>query len=145
MTFGSGIIDSMADERLVAGVDLGGTKILTLIMDASMREVGRDNRPSEAADGGPDAVIGHMADSVRAAAKGRDIAFVGISSAGPVDLRRGLVTEPPNLKGWHDVPLGQRLQDALGIPTAMQHDAKAGAMAEHRLGAGKGTQHMVYL
>ena len=134
----------MPDERLVAGVDLGGTKVLTLITDSSMKEVGRDQRTSDAS-GGPDVTIGQMADSVRAAANGREIAIVGISTAGPVDLRRGLVTEPPNLHGWHNVPIAERLQDLLKIECVMQHDANCGAISELRLGAGKGTRHMVYI
>jgi glucokinase len=136
----------MSDESaLVAGVDLGGTKILTLVVDGSMHEVARDQRPSEGHEGGPDVVIQHMADSVKAASVGRSIEVVGISTAGPVDLVRGVVTEPPNLRGWQDVALAKRLEEATGIPCVMQHDGKCGAIAEYRLGVGRGTQHMIYV
>ena len=135
----------MSDDRLVAGVDLGGTKILTLIFDANHRVVGRDQRPTDDEDGGPEAVMQRMAASVVAAAQGRQLSGVGISAAGPVDLRRGVVTTPPNLKGWLDVPLQSRLSELLNLPCTLSHDADCGAVAEHRLGAGQGADNLIYV
>lgn len=135
----------MSDERLVAGVDLGGTKILTLVFDAQNQAVGRDQRPTDDEDGGPEAVMQRMAASVVAAAAGRRLSGVGISAAGPVDLRRGVVTTPPNLKGWKDVPLQSRLSELLGLPCTLSHDADCGAVAEHRLGAGRGASNLIYV
>jgi glucokinase len=135
----------MSDEGLVAGVDVGGTKILTLILDAQHRIVGRDLRATDDEDGDPEAVMRRMAESVRAATDGKPLSGVGISAAGPVDLRRGVVTTPPNLKGWIDVPLQARLSNLLGLPCALSHDADCGAVAEHRLGAGKGADNLIYV
>src|SRR5215213_7090584 len=135
----------MTDERLVAGVDLGGTKILTLIFDASNQVVARDQRPTDDEDGGPEAVMQRMAASVKDAAQGRALSGVGISAAGPVDLRRGVVTTPPNLKGWRDVPLQSRIGELLGLPCRLAHDADCGAVAEHRLGAGQGASSLIYV
>jgi glucokinase len=135
----------MSDQRLVAGIDLGGTKILTLIFDAQHNVVGRDQRPTDDEDGGPEAVMQRMAASVRAAAGGRALSGVGISAAGPVDLKRGVVTTPPNLKGWQDVPLQSRLSELLGLPATLSHDADCGAVAEHRLGAGQGADNLIYV
>src|SRR4051794_39556353 len=135
----------MTDERLVAGVDVGGTKILTLILDAQHGVVSRDQRATDDEDGGPEAVMQRMAASVRAAADGKTVSGVGISAAGPVDLKRGAVTTPPNLQGWHDVPLQARLSELLGLPCALSHDADCGAVAEHRLGAGQGADNLIYV
>src|SRR5215218_9157730 len=76
-------LEAMSDERLVAGVDLGGTKILTLIFDASHQVVARDQRPTDDEDGGPEAVMQRMAASVREAAGSRMLSGIGISAAGP--------------------------------------------------------------
>src|SRR3954452_25410909 len=135
----------MTDERLVAGVDLGGTKILTLIFNARHEVVGRDQRPTDDEDGGPEAVMQRMAMSVVAAAGVRTLSGVGISAAGPVDLKRGVVTTPPNLKGWLDVPLQTRLGELLSLPCTLSHDADCGAVAEHRLGAGQGASNLIYV
>jgi glucokinase len=126
----------------VIGLDLGGTKILSLCLDRDMNVVGRDRRETEAEEG-PEKVIARMAESVRAAADDRPLRAVGVSAPGPSDPSRGIVTTPPNLPGWHDVPLAKLISERLGLPAWIENDANAGALAEFRLGAGRGTQHMV--
>jgi len=128
----------------VIGVDLGGTKILSVCLDASLQRVGEDRRPTEAT-AGPEAVIGRMAESVRAAAGKLQVSAVGVSTPGPSDPERGIVTTPPNLPGWRNVPLARLLGEALGLPAWIENDANAAALAEHRLGAGRGSKHMVFV
>lgn len=70
---------------------------------------------------------------------------VGISCGGPLDSRRGVVMSPPNLPGWDNIPIVQMVQDACGIPAALQNDANACALAEWKYGAGRGTRNMVFL
>jgi glucokinase len=126
----------------IAGIDLGGTKILSVCLDPSDAVVGRDYRETLAIEG-PDAVIARMAESARAAADGRSLRAAGISTPGPVDLKRGLVTTPPNLPGWQDVALGYLIAQRLGVPAWIENDANAAALAEQRLGAGEGSNHML--
>ena len=70
---------------------------------------------------------------------------IGISCGGPLDSKRGLVLSPPNLLGWDHVEIVKFFQDATGLPTFLCNDANAGALAEWRMGAGKGTQNMVFM
>ena len=70
---------------------------------------------------------------------------VGISCGGPLDSRRGVVMSPPNLPGWDNIPIVRMVQDACGIPAALQNDANACALAEWKYGAGRGTNNMVFL
>ncbi len=126
----------------VVGIDLGGTKILSVCLDASLNVAGRDFRETQAADG-VDAVIARMVESARTAADGRILRAIGVSAPGPLDLGRGVVTEAPNLPGWIDIPLQQRIRDLSGLPAWIENDANAGAVAEHRVGAGRGSQHMI--
>ena len=70
---------------------------------------------------------------------------IGISCGGPLDSKRGLVLSPPNLLGWDHVEIVKFFRDATGIPTYLCNDANAGALAEWRMGAGKGTQNMVFM
>jgi glucokinase len=132
-------------DEYVAGVDLGATKILSVVLDAQHRVVGEDTRLTQAASGGPEAVIERMVASVKTAAAGRKLRGAGISAAGPADLVRGIVTTPPNLPGWHDVPLARLVSEALGLPAVLENDANAAAVAEHRLGAGRGARHIVLI
>lgn len=131
---------------LVGAVDLGGTKILSLVVDGAGRVRGEDLRPTEAA-GGPDAVLGRIHDSLRAAlaAAGANLRAVGIAAPGPIDAERGVVVEAPNLPGWRNVPVVERLAAMAGCPVVLENDANAAAVGEFTAGAGRGTRHLVYL
>src|SRR5579883_2574637 len=135
--------------RLVGAVDLGGTKIFAAIVDEHGRIVASERRPTEAALG-PDAVIERMVEALRTAAASADLRTealhaIGVAAAGPVDAKRGMVTNPPNLPGWVEVPLVARVHAALGLPTVLENDANASAVGEHAFGAGRGADDMVYL
>lgn len=70
---------------------------------------------------------------------------IGISCGGPLSSKEGLILSPPNLIGWDSVPVVAYFQKATGLPTFLCNDANAGALAEWRMGAGKGTQNMVFM
>jgi glucokinase len=55
-----------------------------------------------------------------------------------MDLKAGLITEPPNLKPWKNVPVLQHIRQTFDKPTAFQNDANAAAYGELWLGAGRG-------
>ncbi|NIN70289.1 MAG: ROK family protein [Anaerolineae bacterium] len=138
-----------ATKNLYLGIDLGGTKIITAIVDGRGRIVARDYRETEAQDG-PTAVLGQMTEAAssviaESGVNSAGITGVGIAAPGPIDAHSGVVTAPPNLPGWKDVPLKQLIKDRLGLPTALENDANAAALAEHRFGAGRGTKHMIYV
>jgi glucokinase len=126
----------------VIGLDLGGTKILSLCVDRDLNVVDEDRRETGAEDG-PDALIGRMVESARSAAGAHKILAVGISTPGPTRTKDGIVTTPPNLPGWHDVPLAKLISERMGLPAWIENDVNAGALAEHRIGAGRGTKHLV--
>ncbi len=132
------------DSGFVVGLDLGGTKILSVCLDASLSVVGRDYRETKAEDG-PEAVIARMVKSVLAASEGRVLRAIGVSAPGPLDIARGIVTEAPNLPGWINIPLQQRIRELLALPAWIENDANAAALAENRLGAGRGSRHMVLI
>jgi glucokinase len=77
--------------------------------------------------------------------KATDIASIGISCGGPLDSKRGIVMSPPNLPGWDEVHIVDFFETQFSIPTAVQNDANACALAEWKFGAGRGTQNMVFL
>ncbi len=136
------------DERIAAGVDLGGTKILSIAATADGRVLGEDRCPTDAAEG-PDAVIGRIVASLRraidaAGATPESIIGAGISTPGPCDPSRGLVLDAPNLPGWKNVELARIVRAQLGTPTVLEHDAAAACYGECRYGAGIGKRHVVY-
>jgi glucokinase len=133
---------SDTEPGFVVGIDLGGTKILSLCLDADHNVVGRDYRETHAQEG-VEAVIGRMVQSAQAAAGNRKLLGIGISAPGPLDIGRGIVTNAPNLPGWTNISLQKLISQRAGAPAWIENDANAGALAEHRLGAGRGSQHMV--
>ncbi|MFL7792345.1 MAG: ROK family protein [Anaerolineae bacterium] len=139
----------MTHDRLVIGIDLGGTKISTALVNDAGTVIARDYRKTLAAEG-PGAVIRRMLDAARgvmveAGIETSQVAAVGICAPGPLDIAAGVVVSPPNLPGWDRVPLRQLIVDALNVPTFLEKDANAAAMGEHLFGAGRGTQHMIYV
>ncbi|MFN2484710.1 MAG: ROK family protein [Candidatus Limnocylindria bacterium] len=83
-------------------------------------------------------------DDVRAAGRPEPLG-VGISSPGPIDPWRGLVVAPPNLHGWHDVPLADEVERALGLPTFLERDTNVAVLGEWRAGAGAAADDVVYV
>ena len=75
----------------------------------------------------------------------QNVKGVGISCGGPLDSKKGVILSPPNLPGWDHIEIVKVFQERLGIPTAVQNDANACALAEWTFGAGVGTQNMVFL
>lgn len=134
---------------LPAGVDLGASKILSVVIDAEGTILGRDLRPTLGSEGS-DAVISRMVESLKASVAGagarlEQIATVGVAAPGPIDYAGGVVTSPPNLPGWRDVPLAEILQRELDARFLLENDANAAAVAEHRWGAGRDSKHMLFL
>ncbi|HNU93536.1 MAG TPA: ROK family protein [Bacillota bacterium] len=138
----------MESERLFIGIDLGGTKIASALVDEDMKMIDRivvATRPEE----GPGAVIGRMLDTVQdlIARKGcdaGDVRAIGIGCPGPLDQRTGAVLDAPNLM-WKDVSLAEPIARATGRPVYLENDANVAALAENRLGAGRGAEHMMYI
>ncbi len=130
-------------------IDLGATKIFSLVATGKGHILGKDRRPTLASRG-PRAVLSQMEASLRAAL-GRaglapaDLVAVGIASPGPIDIVEGVVRHPPNLPGWGALPLRRLMQERLGLPVALENDATAAAVGEHAFGAGQGARHMVYV
>ncbi len=74
-----------------------------------------------------------------------DMEAVGVSCAGPLDSRGGVILSPPNLPGWDNVEITELLRQKYGVPAFLQNDANACAVAEWKYGAGRGCRSLVYL
>ncbi|MBI4499312.1 MAG: ROK family protein [Chloroflexi bacterium] len=136
-------------QQLSVGIDLGGTTICTGLARADGSLVEFQVWPTEA-ENGPHHVVARMIASVRAVLERAqvdldEVSGVGIGAPGPLDARTGTVLCAPNLPGWRNLPLRSLIQDALGRPTWLENDGNVAALAEHRFGAGRGAQHMLYV
>lgn len=130
---------------LTLGVDLGGTKIETALVDGSGRILAAHRRPTNP-DGGPPAVIADIIECVGGCVgpSRQQVQALGIGVAGQVDAISGSVRFAPNLD-WHDVPLRAELETALGLPVAITNDVRAATWGEWLHGAGQGIDDLVVL
>ncbi len=124
----------MTRRGLRVGVDIGGSKVAVLVVDAAGVVVGRELAPSVAVE--PDLAIAQIAAAVRSAvaAAGAEmdaVEAVGVGVPGRVDEATGIVTFAVNL-GWQHLPLGERLAAALGVPVTVENDVRTAAAGLHR-------------
>ncbi len=136
-------------EKPVVAVDIGGTKITSAVITRRGEMLSRIYRLTLAHEG-PQKVISHIENAVRlslrkAGLELSDIGGVGVAAAAIIDIGRGLVTEAPNLPRWRNIPLRDRLAESLGKPVFLLNDASAAALGEHRMGAGRGLDNLIYI
>lgn len=133
----------------VLGIDVGGTKIALGLVDASGRQVAGDRIPTHA-EAPPAVTVQRMVDRVHALMDEAGISedavrAAGIAFAGPLDPVEGRILTPPNLPTWHNFPVVDVVEAALGKPAYLENDANAAALGEAQYGAGVGVKNMVYL
>ncbi|MFB3921664.1 MAG: ROK family protein [Terriglobia bacterium] len=68
----------------------------------------------------------------------------GVSFGGPVNYDHQTVTSI-HVPGWEEFALGKWLEEAFDVPCCLDNDANAGALGEHRFGAGRGCRTMIYI
>jgi glucokinase len=129
------------DEKLRGGIDLGGTKIQTAILDPRDKVLGEARMPTPTS-GGPKDVAAAMAEALREAAgeagvEPQALSGVGVGSPGAVDESTGTVTGARNLPDWEgSFGLGKTLEEALGTGVRIGNDVQVATEAEFHLGAG---------
>ncbi len=130
---------------LTLGVDLGGTKIETALVDATGRILTSHRRPTQP-DKGPDGVIADIVNCVASCLgeAGKSAQGLGVGMAGQIDKETGIVRFAPNL-GWRNVPLRTKLEEALRLPVVVSNDVRAATYGEWRYGSGQGVDDMVCL
>jgi glucokinase len=129
---------------VIAGIDLGGTHVRVAAARSDGRIVGT-RRARIGSLGGPAAVMEWACDAVERLRDGERLRVVGIGAPGPLDSRSGRLINPPNLPGWHNVPLADDLSRLLCCPVHLENDANLAALAEYHRGAGRGTRTMAYV
>ena len=139
-------MDKKADGKLLSlGVDLGGTKIETALVDVTGHSLASHRCPTHA-DKGPDAVIAAVIACVENCLDKADgsVRCLGIGTAGQIDKDTGVVCFAPNL-GWRNVSLRSRLEKSLGIAVVVSNDVRAATYGEWCYGIGQGINDMVCL
>ncbi len=130
-------------EQIIAGIDFGGTKIRTGVVDQNGELYGRVIELPTGATRPAEAILEDMARTVEeavrsAGAEVRDLSGVGVGSPGPLDLREGRLLNAPNLPTMWDFPLRARLQERLGVPVFVNNDGNCFVLGEATFGSARG-------
>ncbi|MFH1022754.1 MAG: ROK family protein [Planctomycetota bacterium] len=127
--------------RVAIGVDVGGTNIGAAVVTEKGRILREMVVPTKAREGKA-AVIRRIADLACAVREKsglpwKKILGVGVGVPGPVDVKRGILMNPPNLPGWKFVRLKDALEKRFPVPVVIENDANAAAFGEYWAGAGR--------
>jgi glucokinase len=141
--------DAGASGRVVLAMDIGGTQVRTAAILADGSCIDRRSAPTPQAEG-TEAIYRACASLLRAVVDGLPSTIpapvaIGISSMGPVDPRRGLVVDPPNVVPLHDSPLADEMEARVGLPAYLERDTNVAALAEHWRGAAMGVADFLYI
>ncbi|MFC1736740.1 ROK family protein [Candidatus Hydrogenedentota bacterium] len=141
----------MTKEKLVGGIDLGGTNIVSAVVTSEGRVLASDKRPSQTKAENR-VTFDEIAEALRVCLKncGKDIADLSgicLSSPGPLSIKREVAISPTNFPKWGDVYVLDELRKRgfEDIPMCLQNDANAAAYGESWMGAGKDANSLVAL
>jgi glucokinase len=132
----------MAESALRGGIDLGGTKIQAIVVDADNSVLGQARRPTPQ-EGGPPDVVAALVEALEEAAEQAGVApdalgGIGIGAPGGIDDEAGTLARAGNLPGWRDpYPLARELGDRFGAVVKLGNDVQVATDAEFTLGAAR--------
>ena len=124
------------------GIDIGGTNLRCAIFDENNVKVDYYRTPNNKEKTASE----NLAEMVKFIRDfDGEIQSIGIGAPGPLDARRGLILNPPNLVGWDYFMIVDFFEKETGIPTKLSNDANVAALAEAVLGNGKGYESVYYI
>lgn len=125
------------------GIDLGGTKILAVLVDDG-EVLGRHKLPTPAL-GGPRAILEAMGAAAHEVDPAGTADGIGVGVPGPVAPDSGVLPLACNLSGWTSpVDVAGELSQRCGrLPVFVDNDCNLATLAEHRSGAGRGVDNLV--
>ena len=134
------------EEKYVVGVDLGGTKIYTALVDLEGNII-KEKTVETLAHEGEKAVMGRIVDTIKYVIDGTDknlIKSIGIGSPGPLDVKNGIIIENSNLP-FKNFAIVKTIKETYDLPTYLDNDANVATLGEFMFGAGKGSENMVFI
>jgi len=128
-------------ENFSIGVDIGGTKVLGGVVDASgnILTTHREDTPKAGGDELTQAIIGVIQELLAQ----HPATSVGISAAGFVSSDRQTMLATPNIAGWNGINLMTEISREVDLPIVIENDANAAAWGEAIYGAGRGESELM--
>jgi glucokinase len=133
-------VRSAEQAATVVALDVGGTTIKAALVDRAGRELLRIERPT-GAELGPVQIVQEVLDVAASLVRPGTVA-AGLSVPGIVEPATGVALLAANL-GWRDLPLAELLGERLGLPVALEQDARAATVAEAEAGLGRDVRDLM--
>ena len=126
-------------------VDLGGTRIRAARCTSDGTIEARTEQFTQA-DDGPEVVVERIAQSLREVWPAQGQAdMISIGAPGPINPFTGIVHVAPNLPGFVEMPLRDRIHELFHVPVVVGNDANLAGLAEWRFGSGRGHNDLIFL
>ena len=132
----------------VIGIDVGGTRVKMGLFDSAMQLIAEHQYLTDK-DATANELIGFLAQQTeglleKAGLSLNDVRGIGTAFPSSVDFKRGVTLESSNIVSLNDQPVREMLQNRLQTPVYVDNDGNVAALAEHKYGAGRGYDHMIY-
>jgi glucokinase len=132
-----------SDNKVIIGVDVGGTKIQTGAINPSGRILCEPLTIGTGGNDNSEIILSRITDSIESVIKDlmlrhTEILGIGMGVTGPLDNESGTILECPQLPTMHFFPLKQKIFEKFRLPVFMDNDANALLLGESIWGAGKG-------
>ncbi|QDU30769.1 Putative fructokinase [Anatilimnocola aggregata] len=127
------------------GIEIGGTKLQLGVSDGRGTHLVAIERRDVDARRGSAGILENIEAVGTALLQKYKLQGIGIGFGGPVNSATGIVTKSHQVDGWDDFPLVRWCQESFQLPAVMGNDCDVAALAEARLGAGRGSRSLLYV
>lgn len=133
-------------KKVVAGIDIGGTKIAVALETLNDEKIADRRLPTQV-ELGAYAIIETVLQAIAEmlVENQAELVSIGIGCPSPIDIEKGLVMSPSNLRDWDNFPIVKLFSDRFNVPVVLDNDANTAALGEYDYGAGKGYKNIIYV
>ena len=130
------------------GIDVGGTRIRLGLFDGNMQLLAEQHYLTDK-DASALELMDFLSQKAAALTEGagmrlEDVRGVGAAFPSSIDINRGVTLESSNIVALNDQPVREMLEKRLKLPVFVDNDGNVAALAEHRYGAGRGYDNLIY-
>jgi glucokinase len=130
----------------VVGIDVGGTRIKSALVTPDGQVLAETVRttPDRVGDQLGEVAAKEVVELTARSGEAIDLLAVGVAVPGLVDEAAGIGVWSANL-GWRDLDLRGGVAAHVDVPVAVGHDVRSGLLAEHRLGAARDVDNVLFV
>lgn len=126
------------------GVDIGGTNIRACIIDEGNNIVDKFKIKNEVSEG-PTKNIDNLYNEINKRWQSYNIKSLGVACPGPLDLKNGIIINPPNLIGWENFQIKDYMSEKFKLPVIVNNDANVAGYGEAMVGVAKECESVYYI